>query len=110
MSRSRRQLFLRRNSGYSNSDFAYIGFGVSQDLPYPGKRQLRGRVAEHEAESMEPLTDSVQRTVVANLKRVYFQLAYIQQTLVVLLKSDELLNQVQGAAEARYRVGQGNQQ
>jgi len=97
-------------AGYSNSDFAYIGFGVSQDLPYPGKRQLRGRVAEHEAESMEAQTDSVRRTIVANLKRVYFQLAYIQQTLVVLLKSDELLNQVQGAAEARYRVGQGNQQ
>jgi len=97
-------------AGYSNSDFAYVGFGVSQDLPYPGKRQLRGRVAEHEAESMEAMTDSVRRTVVGNLKRVYFQLAYIQQTLSVLLKSDELLNQVQSAAQARYRVGQGNQQ
>jgi outer membrane protein, heavy metal efflux system len=97
-------------AGYSNSDFAYIGFGVSQDLPYPGKRQLRGRVAEHEAESMEAQTDSVRRTVVGNLKRVYFQLAYIQQTFGVLLKSDELLNQVEGAAEGRYRVGQGNQQ
>lgn len=97
-------------AGYSNSDFAYIGFGVSQDLPYPGKRQLRGLVAEHEAESMEAQTDSVRRTIVGNLKRVYFQLAYIQQTLGILLKSDELLNQVQGAAEARYRVGHGNQQ
>ena len=26
-------------AGYSNSDFAYIGFGGSQDIPYPGKRQ-----------------------------------------------------------------------
>src|SRR5882762_4484125 len=25
-------------AGYSNSDFAYIGFGASQDIPYPGKR------------------------------------------------------------------------
>jgi len=97
-------------AGYSNSDFAYIGFGVSQDLPYPGKRQLRARVAEHEADSMEAQTDSVRRTVVGNLKRVYFQLAYLQQTLSDLHKSDELLNQVQSAAEARYRVGQGNQQ
>jgi len=97
-------------AGYSNSDFAYIGFGVSQDLPYPGKRRLRARVAEHEADSMEAQTDSVRQMVVGSLKKVYFQLAYIQQTLGVLLKSDELLNQVQGAAEARYRVGQGNQQ
>src|SRR5437899_6107250 len=97
-------------AGYSNSDFAYIGFGASQDIPYPGKRQLRARVAEHEANSMEAQTDSVRRMVIGNLKTVYFHLAYIQQTLGVLLKSNELLNQVQQAAEARYRVGQGNQQ
>ena len=41
---------------------------------------------------------------------VYFRLAYIQQTVGVLQRSDELLNQVQEASEARYRVGQGNQQ
>src|SRR2546425_10248560 len=97
-------------AGYSNSDFAYIGFSASQDIPYPGKRQLRASVAEHEADSMEARTDSIRRTVVGNLKMVYFRLAYIQQTLGVLQKSDELLNQVQEASEARYRVGQGNQQ
>src|SRR5256712_2247289 len=97
-------------AGYSNSEFAYVGFGASQDIPYPGKRQLRARVAEREAESMEAQTDSVRRMVVGNLKVVYFKLAYIQQTLGVLQKSDERLNQVQEAAEARYRVGQGNQQ
>jgi len=97
-------------AGYSNSDFAYIGFGASQDIPYPGKRQLRAQVAEHEADSMEAQTDSMRRTVVGNLKMVYFHLAYIQQTLGVLQRSDSLLTQVQEAAEARYRVGQGNQQ
>jgi len=85
-------------AGYSNSDFAYIGFGISQDIPYPGKRQLRADVAEHEADSMEAQTDSVRRTVVGTLKMVYFRLGYIQQTLGVLQRSDELLNQVQEAS------------
>jgi cobalt-zinc-cadmium efflux system outer membrane protein len=97
-------------AGYSNSDFAYVGFGVSQDLPYPGKRQLRARVAEHESASMEAQADSTRRMVVGNLKMTYFQLAYIQQTIGVLHRMDESLNQVQQAAESRYRVGQGNQQ
>ncbi len=97
-------------AGYSNSDFAYIGFGASQDIPYPGKRQLRARVAEHGADSMKAQTDSMRKTIVGNLKMVYFHLAYIQQTLSVLQRSDSLLTQVQEAAEARYRVGQGNQQ
>src|SRR6266478_5835551 len=97
-------------AGYSNSDFAYIGFGASQDIPYPGKRQLRARAAEHESDSMEAQNDSVRRTVVGSLKMVYFRLAYIQQTFGVLQRSDALLTQVQEAAEARYRVGHGNQQ
>jgi outer membrane protein TolC len=97
-------------AGYSNSDFAYIGFGVSQDIPYPGKRQLRAHVAEQEADSMEAQTDSTRRAVVGNLKMAYFRLAYIQQTFGVLQRSDELLKQLQEASEARYRVGQGNQQ
>src|SRR6202041_2575642 len=97
-------------AGYSNSDFAYIGFGASQDIPYPGKRQLRAQVAKHEADSMEAQTDAIRRTAVGNLKVAYFRLAYIQQTLGVLQRSDELLNQLQEASEARYRVGLGNQQ
>ncbi len=36
-------------AGYSNSDFAYIGFGVSQEIPYPGKLKLRGEAAQRDA-------------------------------------------------------------
>ena len=32
-------------AGYANSDFAYIGLGVTQDIPYPGKLKLRGEIA-----------------------------------------------------------------
>jgi outer membrane protein TolC len=59
---------------------------------------------------MEAQTDSVRNTVMGNLKIAYFRLAYIQETVGVLQKSDDLLNQVQQATEARYRVGQGIQQ
>src|SRR5690349_19613753 len=29
-------------AGFNSSDFAYIGIGASQELPYPGKRRLKG--------------------------------------------------------------------
>src|SRR5271170_4035540 len=38
-------------AGYSNSDFAYIGVGASQELPYPGKLRARGEVAERDADT-----------------------------------------------------------
>ena len=37
-------------AGYTNSDFAYIGLGVSQDIPYPGKLRLKGEIAKREAD------------------------------------------------------------
>src|ERR1700732_2850271 len=37
-------------AGYSNSDFAYLGLGISQDIPYPGKLRLKGEIAKREAD------------------------------------------------------------
>jgi outer membrane protein TolC len=97
-------------AGYSNSDFAYVGIGASQDIPYPGKRRLRSEVAEREADSIHAQSDAVRRQAIETLKLVYFQLAYLQQTLPVLERNDQLLGQIEQAAEARYRAKQGNQQ
>jgi cobalt-zinc-cadmium efflux system outer membrane protein len=97
-------------AGFSNSDFAYVGIGVSQDLPYPGKRRLRSEVAEREADSIRAQSDGVRRQAIETLKLAYFQLAYLQQTLPVLERNDQLLSQIQQAVESRYRVGHGNQQ
>src|SRR5258708_6274472 len=97
-------------AGFSNSDFAYVGIGASQDLPYPGKRRLRSEVAEREADSIQAQSDGVRRQTIETLKLVYFKLAYLQQTLPVLERNDQLLSQMQQSVESRYRVGQGNQQ
>jgi len=56
------------------------GSASSQDIPYPGKRQLRARVAEHGADSMEAQTDRCAELWWETSKMVYFRLAYIQQT------------------------------
>jgi outer membrane protein TolC len=97
-------------AGYTNSDFAYIGFGASQEIPFPGKRSLRGQVANSEAEVRRIQIESVRRGIIAKLKATYFRLAYLQQTLSVLERDDKLLADVQQVVESRYRVGQGNQQ
>jgi outer membrane protein, heavy metal efflux system len=97
-------------AGYSNSDFAYVGIGASQDLPYPGKRRLRSEVAEREADSIHAQSDGVRSQAIETLKLVYFQLAYLQQTFPILERNDQILSQIQQVAESRYRVGQGNEQ
>src|SRR5579864_351432 len=96
-------------AGYSNSDFAYIGFGASQEFPYPGKRGLRAKVAEHEIAISGAEKNVVGWDVLTGLKLAYFQLAASQQVIAILESSQQIAKQIEEAAEARYRVGQGAQ-
>jgi outer membrane protein TolC len=97
-------------AGYTNSDFAYIGLGVSQEIPYPGKRDLRAQVANREADVRHVQIDSVRRSITDKVKGAYFRLSYLQQTLAVIERNDRLLKDMEQVVESRYRVGQGNQQ
>jgi outer membrane protein, heavy metal efflux system len=97
-------------AGYTNSDFAYLGLGVSQDIPYPGKLRLKGEIAKREADVSQQQVESVRRAVLAQLKGIYFQLAYLSKTLTILEEDGELLKHVEQAADARYRSGMGTQQ
>ncbi len=48
--------------------------------------------------------------MLAAIKTAYYQLAYLSQTLSILENDREILEQVELAADARYRSGLGNQQ
>ena len=97
-------------AGYTNSDFAYIGLGFSQDLPYPGKLRLRGEIAQKDAEASQQKYESLRRAVLAAVKMAYFQLGYLAKRQKILDEDAQLLQQVEEAAESRYRNGLGNQQ
>src|SRR6185437_9681907 len=94
----------------SNSDFAYIGFGVSQDIPWPGKLRLRAEAADRDAVASKQKFASTRREVFQQIAAAYFQLGYLQKTLAVLERDQSLLDQIEKIADVRYRLGQGNQQ
>jgi cobalt-zinc-cadmium efflux system outer membrane protein len=97
-------------AGYTNSDFAYVGLGISQDLPYPGKLRLRGEIAKKDADVTQERYESVRRAILTAVKIAYFQLGYLAKRQTILEGDGQLLQQVEQAAEARYRSGIGNQQ
>ena len=96
-------------AGYTNSDFAYIGLGVSQQFPYPGKLKLRGAVADRDADATKARVEVVLQDEIETLKTAYLHLAYLQQTLGILQQNAALLQQIEEQAEAHYSAGQGNQ-
>jgi outer membrane protein TolC len=97
-------------AGYTNSDFAYVGLGVSQDLPYPGKLRLRGEIAKKDADTTQQRYESVRRQILTQVKLAYFKLGYLSKRQTILEGDGQLLQQVEQSAEAHYRSGMGNQQ
>jgi outer membrane protein, heavy metal efflux system len=97
-------------SGYTNSDFAYIGVGASQELPFPGKLRLRGQVAERDADTKQAEVEVTKTSIADAVKADYLQLAYLQQTLGILRQNESVLDQLIQDATAHYQVGQGMQQ
>jgi len=97
-------------SGYESSDFYYTGFGVSQDIPGPGKLRLQKAEAERDAEYGENRYEAARRDIEERVKEIYYELFYHAKTLAILDRNQEELNQIQQIAETRYRVGEGLQQ
>ncbi len=97
-------------SGYTNTEMADIGLGISQDIPFPGKLRLRGQIAEKQSEVQQQAYESVRRTVLADVKSNYFQLSYLATRLSILQGDGQLLSQIEQSAEARYRTGMASQQ
>jgi outer membrane protein TolC len=97
-------------AGYTNSDFAYIGVGASQELPYPGKLRARGAVAERDADTKQAEVEMTKTSIADAIKADYLQLAYLQQTLGILRQNESVLDQLIQDSTAHYQVGQGMQQ
>ncbi|MHB8302785.1 MAG: TolC family protein [Acidobacteriaceae bacterium] len=97
-------------AGYTTSDFAYVGIGASQELPYPGKLRLRGEVAKRDADVKGTELDATRTSVADAVKADYLQLAYMQKMMGILVENRHVMDQLIQDATAHYRVGQGLQE
>src|SRR6185437_1442592 len=96
-------------AGFNSSNFAYIGIGASQELPYPGKLGLKGQVADRAADVQQAQIAIVKAAVDEQVKLAYLRIASLQRTLELLETSRTTLSQVIETELSRYSTGQGNQ-
>jgi cobalt-zinc-cadmium efflux system outer membrane protein len=96
-------------AGFSNSDFAYIGFGASQELPYAGKLRLKGDIANREADMQQTQVDLLRSSITDQVKLLYLRLAYLDATLSILSRNDAVLKPLIETGLSRYSLGQGSQ-
>ena len=86
------------------------GVEISQGLPWFGKRELEAKRATHSAHRASWQVRNLERTLVAELKRAYFEAAYLQEALAVNRDETSLLRRFERIALTRYSTGEGIQQ
>ncbi len=94
---------------FKTEDMTMKMIGVTQRLPYPGKRALRRDVAEREAQAAERGLEELANRVRRDVKVAYYELGFVDESLRLAERNRRTLEQYLSIAEARYGVGQGSQ-
>jgi len=94
---------------FNREDITMKMLGLSQKLPYPGKRALREQVAAKDAQTLEYGLGETGNRVVREVKLAYFDLALTDETVRLLKSNRQILEQFLRIAEGRYAVGQAAQ-
>ena len=93
----------------NREDMTMKMLGISQRLPYPGKRGLREAVAARDALSIALGYRETVNRVVRDVKLAYYDLALAERSIEILEQNKRLVTQLLQIAEGRYSVGQGAQ-
>lgn len=83
---------------------------ASQDLPPPGTRGLRRRIADSDVRVEEHRLARARRSLEASVRRAYHSLAQSRLLLALVAEQADVWRQIEEVARARYAVGQGAQQ
>jgi len=84
-------------------------FGLSQNLPFPGKLALKGDVASRSADMTEQAIRAKERELVTRLKQAYYDLFLAQKAVQIHHEQVELLRQFVEIANTKFRAGKGSQ-
>lgn len=84
--------------------------GASQEIPFPGKLIVRGQIATLEAKRAMADYQSTCLTVIAQLKRIYYDLYFVNRSIDILQKNQLLLEEMEKSTRANYSVGKSPQQ
>jgi outer membrane protein, heavy metal efflux system len=106
--------------GYQNEGFdrytygempdAQWMFSASQQFLYPGKRSLKGDMAQRDVESQEAMHELLKLKTAARVKELYFDLFMAYKEIDLLKDKKDLFVRIENLALGRYAAGTAMQQ
>ncbi|MEO7465194.1 MAG: TolC family protein [Nitrosospira sp.] len=97
------------SSPFNREDMTMKMIGLSQRLPFPGKRGLRKDVAAQDAQSIGYGYQETVNRVVRDVKIAYFDLGLTLETTRLVEKNKLILEEFSQIAQDHYAVGRGTQ-
>ncbi len=106
---------LRQYSAFTESVMAGVGpmrglDNIQMKFPFPGVTALKGQVAELNVEAEKQAFDLVQRDILAQGSKAYWNLLYTHQALRITREMLDRLNQLESVATTRYGAGKTSYQ
>ena len=98
-----------RSLRFDREDMTMKMIGLSQRLPYPGKRGLREEVAAKDAETIGYGAQETVNRVVRDVKTAYFDLGLTLEMTKLVEKNKLIVEQLLLITEGRYSAGIGRQ-
>jgi cobalt-zinc-cadmium efflux system outer membrane protein len=103
-----------QNDGFTSIEIgsmegSFASIGVSQTLPWPGKRGLRTALAEAEVEQAETAVQRMRLSTIAEVERGYLRLRLVRERQALLDRQAALWVRASEIARLVYAAGQGSQ-
>jgi cobalt-zinc-cadmium efflux system outer membrane protein len=92
-------------TGKAASGEKEISLGIQQNLEFPGKRTLRGKIGKYGEDLASLDLEQTRMIVRARVKRAYYKAKLTQRTIAALEKTSSLLDQLIETITIRYQAG-----
>ncbi|MHB8481406.1 MAG: TolC family protein [Nitrospiria bacterium] len=97
-------------SNFDVTNPAQTWYGIGQTFPFPGKRTLKGKIAEKEVEYQSQMLQAAIREIILNLKTAYYELFLADKQINIHRDHQALLEEFTRSARQKYAAGIGTQQ
>lgn len=102
---------LRRYTAFTASLMAGVGSAERPDapavqFPFPGVLALKGEIVTQDAQAAREEWEAARRDAVTSARKTYWELLYVRNAKEITARMVDLLDNLKGAASARYAAGE----
>lgn len=98
------------NLGFDQEPMSGKQLAIKQNIPFPGKLNLKGQIAEYGVELAKNNYAEQTNALSKNITKTYYDLFFADEAISTVKKNRQLLTEFLKVAEQKYAVGKGLQQ